>query len=168
MKQTIPGIKLIGGLIIGLPYDNEETLSTWVPWVVSQDCPIDMPRFNPLYVEGTNSDISKNPGSYGYTLYKDEASGKTLWRNQWWDQNQARAYALKTMEQCWDTGRIRLATWDLLGMHNYGYGPKDFDNVSIDQLDFVSIAQKKNQQWLDYQQAVFAYEKAHNEQDQSS
>jgi hypothetical protein len=162
MKQTIPGIKLIGGLIIGLPYDNPDTLETWVPWVVSQDCPIDMPRFNPLYVEGTNSDIAKNPGNYGYTLYFDEASGKTLWRNQWWDQNQARAYALKTMEQCWDTGRIRLATWDLLGMHNYGYVPKDFDNISIDQLDFVTIAQKKNQQWLDYQQSVFAYEKARN------
>jgi hypothetical protein len=163
MKQTIPGIKLIGGLIIGLPYDNLETLETWVPWVISQDCPIDMPRFNPLHVfMGSNSDIAKNPGNYGYTLYLDEVSGKTLWRNQWWDFNQAKAYALNAMEKCWDTGRIRLATWDLLGMHNYGYGPKDFDNISIDQLDFVSIAQKKNQQWLDYQQSVFTYEKAQN------
>jgi hypothetical protein len=158
MKQTIPGIKLIGGLIIGLPYDNPETLETWVPWVISQDCPIDMPRFNPLYVEGTNSDIAKNPGNYGYTLYFDEASGKTLWRNQWWDQTQAKVYALKAMEQCWDTGRIRLATWDLLGMQNYGYGPNDFDNISIDQLDFVGIGKKKQQQWQTYQDCLWTYE----------
>ena len=158
MKQSIPGIKLIGGLIIGLPYDNPETLETWVPWVCSQECPIDMPRFNPLYVEGTNSDIAKNPQSYGYTLYLEEATGKTLWRNQYWDQNQARAYALKTMEHCWDTSRIRLATWDLLGMQNYGYKPTDFDNLSIDKLDFVTIGKKKQQQWENYKKALLDYE----------
>jgi hypothetical protein len=117
-----------------------------------------MPRFNPLYVEGTNSDIAKNPGNYGYTLYFDEALGKTLWRNQWWDQTQAKVYALKAMEQCWDTGRIRLATWDLLGMQNYGYGPNDFDNISIDQLDFVGIGKKKQQQWQTYQDCLWTYE----------
>lgn len=160
MKQQIPGIKLIGGLIIGLPHDTPETLETWVPWVISQECPIDMPRFNPLYVDGTNSDIMKNPADYGYTLYRDERTGRLMWRNQWWDQTQAREYALKAMEKCWETSRIRLATWDLLGMANYGYTARDFDNISIDQLDFATIARQKQLQWLNYRDMAFAYERA--------
>lgn len=160
MKQSIPGIKLIGGLIIGLPHDTPETLETWVPWVISQDCPIDMPRFNPLYVDGTNSDIMKNPADYGYTLYHDEGSGKLMWRNQWWNQTQAREYALAAMEKCWDTGRIRLATWDLLGMHNYGYSSDDFDDLTIDRLDFAAIAKQKQLQWLNYQNMAFVYERS--------
>jgi radical SAM superfamily enzyme YgiQ (UPF0313 family) len=161
MKQTIPGIKLIGGLIIGLPYDNPQTLDTWVPWVISNDCPIDMPRFSPLYIyKGSSSEMGQNPESFGYTLYMDQVTGHGRWRNQYWDYDQARKYAMDVMETCWNTGRLRLATWDLLGMHNYGYEPRDFDNISIDQLDFHAIAQKKHQQWLDYKNSVFIYEKA--------
>ena len=76
IKEKWSGKANIGvGLIIGLPYDDDNYFRELEEYVTSKDYPIDQTSFNPLWIadpkRGTNvysSEFSLNPEIYGYSF----------------------------------------------------------------------------------------------------
>lgn len=78
-------VNIGAGLIIGLPYDNNQYFKELYDYVTSPDYPVDHTSFNPLFIldpkRGTNpysSEFTMNPEIYGYSF--DE-------RGNWYHDN---------------------------------------------------------------------------------
>tara|TARA_Y100000296_G_scaffold84884_1_gene119400 strand:+ start:6519 stop:8006 length:1488 start_codon:yes stop_codon:yes gene_type:complete len=75
LKESYPDLVISLGMILGLPYDTEETLRKNHEWFLESDCPVDCVSYSPFYIEFNspfhpdNSKISKNPDKYGYKVY---------------------------------------------------------------------------------------------------
>jgi len=68
-------VNIGAGLILGLPYDNEQYFQELYDYVTSEDYPIDHTSFSPLFIQdprkGTNSyssEFTMKPEIYGYTF----------------------------------------------------------------------------------------------------
>lgn len=48
-RDRMPDVGVAAGFIVGLPYETQETLNTWVTKVIAPRFPIHSPRFTPLY-----------------------------------------------------------------------------------------------------------------------
>jgi hypothetical protein len=155
MKDTWgPEVKILGSFIVGLPEDNPETLATWVDWVADKNCPIDYPFFGILSLEKDGlAEINKDPARFGYSIADNHQ-----WSNRHWNQSQATEYAFDIMQQFWQAGRLGIAGWDLLGYQNLGYDWAELSQLTVNELDFELLQQKKQQQWRLYKDAVFNYE----------
>jgi len=75
LKELCPDLVISLGMILGLPYDTEETLRKNHEWFLESDCPVDCVSYSPFYIEfnspfhPNNSKISKNPDKYGYKVH---------------------------------------------------------------------------------------------------
>ena len=75
LKELCPDLVISLGMILGLPYDTEETLRKNHEWFLESDCPVDGISYSPFYIEfnspfhPNNSKISKNPDKYGYKVH---------------------------------------------------------------------------------------------------
>jgi len=75
LKEKYPDLVISLGMILGLPYDTEETLLKNHEWFLENDCPVDCVSYSPFYIEfnspfhPSNSKISKNPEKYGYKVH---------------------------------------------------------------------------------------------------
>lgn len=63
--------------IVGLPYEDETSIRETLEWLVSEECPLDVFGFLPLYIRGhedgrSTSKIDRDPKKYGYTLHEDK------------------------------------------------------------------------------------------------
>ena len=74
LKELCPDLIISLGMILGLPYDTEETLLKNHEWFLEDDCPVDCVSYVPLFINSNstfhpnNSKISKNPDNYGYKV----------------------------------------------------------------------------------------------------
>lgn len=153
VKQQSRPPRILGSFIIGLPYDNPETLKPWLDWLDTPDCPIDMPQTNVLSLNDS-SEISLESQKFGY-----EVDPKTkFWKNQYWDQNQARQFVLQKQQQWWQSGRYRLAAWDYMGFQNLGYSESELCATTLNQLNFAELRQRRKQIWEQYKQQVLNLE----------
>lgn len=147
-KATTQGL-----FIIGLPYENPDTLETWIPWVEDPQCPIDNPRFQTLNLN-TNytfkSSLSANPEKYGYTITDN------TWSNQYWSRTQADEYTNRLTIRMKNLHRQRIGGWPVLGLQTLGFSIKDLYNTETSQfrgfheLDFGKIKKLKNQKISEY------------------
>ena len=75
LKELCPDLVISLGMILGLPYDTEETLRKNHEWFLESDCPVDCVSYSPFYIEFNspfhpdNSKISNNPDKYGYQVH---------------------------------------------------------------------------------------------------
>jgi hypothetical protein len=153
VKQQSNPPRILGSFIIGLPYDNPETLNPWLDWLDTPDCPIDTPQTNVLFLNDS-SKIAMEPQKFGY-----EIDAKTkFWRNQYWDQDQAMQFVLKKQQQWWQSGRYRLAAWDYMGFQNLGYSESELCATTMDQLNFDELRLRRKQIWNEYKQQVLNFE----------
>lgn len=63
--------------IVGLPYEDESSIMKTLDWLVSDECPLDVFGFLPLYIRGesdgrNSSKIDRDPKKYGYILHEDK------------------------------------------------------------------------------------------------
>jgi hypothetical protein len=155
---------ILGSFIIGLPGDNPKTLDTWMDWIKRMDNPIDSVQLSYLNIQKNDwpSAIARNPEKYGYTIISDDSPtvGRwPEWKNQHWDSIEARKYQLQTLNEMWNSGRLKPAGWDTMGLLNLGY---DFDYVnktSLKDLDFKDIEMRKQSHWMKYKQMTMQQEK---------
>ncbi len=158
IKETLYQIKdtwgtqsnIMGLFMVGLPYDNPDTLDTWIPWISSKECPIDGLSFSPLNIQPSQypSLMSADPAKYGYTVTENG------WTNQYWDYHQARDYAANLMDTLRANDRIRISGWDLLGLQNIGYTINDLRTddgfLTLGQLDYKEIYTRKHAKIQEY------------------
>jgi hypothetical protein len=155
VKQQSNPPRILGSFIVGLPYDNPETLNSWLPWLDSPDCPIDMPQLSVLEL-GSQSEMSLEYKKFGYEVDPETH----FWRNQYWDKNQALKFLTAKQQQWWQAGRFRLAAWDYMGFQNLGYSEHELCSTTLDQLNFDELRNKKKQIWNNYKNQVLNFEQA--------
>lgn len=162
-KETIYAMKdawkdqvsLHGHFIVGLPNDNPETLDRWVPWVIDDNNPLSSVFFGPLGIFAKGfSDIANNPVKYGYTVTKIHNSHSTYWSNQHWDFRAAAEYARDIMNPIWESGRVKVGKWEIMGLQNLGYSFEELISLPIKDLSKRAIKNKVNIQWTDYKAAL--------------
>lgn len=148
-------VSIFGSFILGLPYDTPDNIQ-WTEWVIDKDTPLDSFVFNVLGIENQNgsSDIGRNPGKYGYTF-----DDKNNWISRGWQQTDAEQVQEQLMSESWHSGRLKLAGWDYMGLHNMGYSHEELINKSIKDLDFAEIRAKKQKLYSNYIQTLLQYEK---------
>ena len=148
-------VSIFGSFILGLPADTPDNIQ-WTEWVISDDNPLDSFIFNVLGIPNQNgsSDIGRYPEKYGY---KFDSNGK--WFSKGWDEAGAELMQETLMAHCWSTGRLKLAGWDYMGLHNMGYKHTELINKPLCDLDFKQIAEKKQKLYSDYVKTLLEYEK---------
>ena len=140
-----------GSFIIGLPEDNPDTLATWLPWVDSHDCPIDMVQLNVLSIND-NSEISRNPEKFGYTVIQNPFNKK--WKNRYWDQPAVHEFVTAHMTTYWNSGRLRVAGWDYMGLVNIGFDHEYLRKTTLNQLVPEQVQLKNTNLWNVYKSKV--------------
>jgi len=165
IKETLYKIKeawqgqavLQGGFIIGLPEDNPDTLSTWIPWIEDKSCPLDGLHVAPLFLikknDTNNSLIELDLDKYGYKLLDNGT-----WTNQYWDKAQATDYANALMQRMWDSGRLRLSGFDYLGYKSIGYTDSEILNTSLDKVDYNRLQDIFESKWKNYCEKILSQE----------
>jgi radical SAM superfamily enzyme YgiQ (UPF0313 family) len=155
LKQDWIGdeLRILGSFIIGLPEDNPETLSTWLPWLENNDCPIDMLNINAMALSSL-SDIGKYPEKYGYTIDKETG----MWSNKYWNLGDVKKYTNELRNRYWNSGRLRIAGWDFMGLKNIGLDHHNLHNKALNELDYTLLVNKQQTQWQKYRDIVLQYE----------
>ena len=54
----------------------------------------------------------------------------------------------------WHSGRLKPAGWDTIGLMNLGYTFDYIENVSLKELDFEDLKQRKYRAWAEYLKTV--------------
>jgi len=81
--------------IAGLPYETEESLNETVEWLLSDECPLDVFGFLPLFIRPkhdgrSSSKIDQDPKKYGYIVIENEP-----WRGDQMDFQSALRFVMK-------------------------------------------------------------------------
>lgn len=142
-----------GSFIIGLPFDNEKNCDEWVPWVIADDSPFNGFDFNTLSIGGT-SELAMDPAKYGYEMAKPNE--KIRWRNKHWTDYNAHMYTKKTMNTVWNSGRLKISGWDVMGMQNMGYAYDELYNLSYKDINRLEVQNKVDLAWLLYKQKILS------------
>ena len=136
-----------GSFIIGLPFDNEKNCDEWVPWVIDKDSPFNGFDFNTLAIGGT-SELAMDPEKYGYVMAKPNE--KIRWRNKYWSDYHAHMYTKKVMTNVWNSGRLKISGWDVMGMQNMGYTFDELYNLSYKDINRLELQNKIDKRWISY------------------
>lgn len=155
-KQTLQKIRQVAGpdfriyssFIIGLPHDTVTTINDWMTWVIEQS-PIDCIEVIPLFITTEDntlwpSEFSLHSDKYGYVTQGDDWSSDNM------NKTQAKQLAIDYNKLIWDTGRNRLACFDLFGIMNHGYTFDELKDTPINQLPFNEIIQRGNDRFNQY------------------
>lgn len=146
---------IFASFIAGLPGENQHTINDWMSWVYDRRDLIDSYILNPLYLSKTRSfasEISRNPEKYGYTV---DNHG---WVNDaGFDFQQSQQISSQWMEHSWQTSRLGVAGWEMLGMQNLGYNYHDLRHTTLDQLPYSDFGQQYADKFSTYQQRLMDY-----------
>lgn len=150
---------LHGSFIVGLPHDSPETLEQWVPWVLDQS-PLDGFDFNPLGINkfDNTSTLAVNSEKLGYSfpdgISTDERPDN--WVNQYWSRHDAVQYSNEILSYAWNSGRLRVSGWDLMGLQNTGFDFSQLKSTPIRDINYQHCAEFIQQAWKDYREKLLA------------
>lgn len=86
-REVMKGrLSVQAGFIVGLPYDDRETIDAWTSELYDNDC-FDSYAFTPLILGGT-SELSLNPERYGYVVDKEARK----WTSKDWTSDEVGEY----------------------------------------------------------------------------
>jgi len=76
LREECPDLNITLGMILGLPYDTEETLIKNHEWFLEDDCPVNDVDYSVLNIKAApflenSSKMNSNPGKYGYAVDPD-------------------------------------------------------------------------------------------------
>ena len=76
LREECPDLHITLGMILGLPYDTEETLIKNHEWFLEDDCPVDCVDYSILNIKAApflenSSKMNNNPTKYGYAVDPD-------------------------------------------------------------------------------------------------
>jgi hypothetical protein len=109
-------------------------------WVLRFDTPIDHMQISTLGLHTTShtqSEFSANPSKYGY-ITKTEGM-KTYWKNEYWNEKQAREITDKLVFEAWKSGRNKPGSFASLGMTALGYNYYEVAMLSANKLDMTEF-----------------------------
>ena len=125
-------ILLGAGFIIGLPYENYETLDSWIPWIEDTNCPLDRVDLNPLFLTSTGFDTSEfllNPSKYGY-----ENHSGYKWKNNYWSFDECNSYATTLTKKLIENNRIKIGPFQAAGRVKYGHDFLSLKDTSLNSF----------------------------------
>jgi hypothetical protein len=132
-KDEFPESNITAGFIIGLPHENEETLQSWIPWLLNKDCPIDCCLFNPLHLTKnthSQSEFDKNPEKYGYT--PDEKLGN--WSNEYWNRDECSKISERLKWMLIHQGKSKIpGTW-AVNLLKLGYNFDKLTSTTVKEM----------------------------------
>lgn len=154
LKKEWPDVALYGSFIIGLPHDNPEKIQNTMNWLMESDNPLDGFVFNPLYIERglVSSEFGRNAESYGYVLLPDG------WQNDTWNSKEVAELSNLYMSTAYNSGRLKLSNWDIMGIQNFGYDFKDLYGKKLCELPYDQYRQDFDCYFNTYINTLFAYE----------
>ena len=127
-----------GSLISGLPYENSDTINTWMEWLFNKKHLLDNYFIGPLDLNKNTSfpsKITQEPDKYGYVF--DSQGG---WINNInFTQSEATQLSDYWMTKGWEEGRLKLAGWDMMGLQNLGYNFKELQQFASKDIDYAGI-----------------------------
>lgn len=148
-----------GNFIAGLPYENSDSINQWMEWIFNKDYLIQNYYLGALAINSNSSfksKICKNPEKYDYTF---DSEGNWI-NNIGYTESQAKFITDYWMKKGWESGRLRLAGWDMLGLQNLGYKFDDLKKYSLKDLDFDSMQIKYSEFVDNYKKDLMAYLKS--------
>lgn len=168
IKEKWPNTILRGGFILGLPYDDENTIRSWFSELLDDGYPLDSLALAVLQIFPTAkkflsapwfNDIELNPSQYGYTL----EGKRDIWTNNL-GLNKIKATEIHSelIEKMYDKNKFGW-DWDQsFGLLNLGY--KDLDTVhkikvTKDVYDTEKISDKVNIMLDFYLQKLLSFPK---------
>jgi hypothetical protein len=150
-KFEFPKSSITAGFIIGLPFENQDTLETWVPWLFDKNCPIDAAVFSPLHLTNnthSQSEFDKNPTKYGYSL-NDKYGG---WTNDFWDKATCNSIAERIKWRLINQDKMKIpGTW-AVNLLKLGYRFDQLTSTTVKEmlsLEFQNSLDMKMTQFVD-------------------
>lgn len=144
LKEQCPDLIICIGMIVGLPYDTQETLTKNNEWLLRDDCPVDGVTYHPLHISPTlpfidNSKMSNDPDKYGYDV--DDVG---FWkRNDGFTKEQAIAISEQLTAELQDDGEEmdkfgRVGSFTFFNrLQNIGYTVDDFKQGRCSHSDVL-------------------------------
>lgn len=146
------------GFIAGLPKESPESFLKNMEWVLRFDTPIDHMQISTLGLHTTShtqSEFSANPSKYGY-ITKTEGL-KTYWKNEFWNEKQAREITDRLVFEAWKSGRNKPGSFASLGMTALGYDYYDVAMKSANKLDMVEFNKRDKKFKQQYASNLISY-----------
>lgn len=146
--------------IVGLPHDTPSSLAEWTQWVL-KDNPADASIFYPLQLSLNaesnkakifQSDFSLNADKYGYKEHNAQ------WQNDVWNFSAASKLANELNQTMFDSGKMKLAGMDIMGLMNFGYTFSELKNLAYKDLDTQVLNSKYVELFNQYKQKIFEFE----------
>jgi len=132
-----PDISIQAGFIFGLPHDTEDSIRTWIKWLMSKDNPIDCVALYALDIKPNSSvpwksEFEKNYIDYGYR-FPDGAHGHRdqIWNN-WYNiyTGLSRERVVEIRNEFLTQVPTRVASFGVPNYLNLGYDLKDLTSKS--------------------------------------
>ena len=148
-------VVVYGSFICGLPRDTEQTINEWMQWVWDNSEILDSFNINTLGITRLNawaSEIDQDPAKFGYT-FEDG-----YWINdQGLTQQRAMKLADEWMEKSWTSGRLKVTSWEMMGIQNLGYSFKQLRQYTLDKLPWEEFTKALENRVIRYQNRLLTY-----------
>jgi hypothetical protein len=59
-------------------------------------------------------------------------------------------YTKKVMTNVWNSGRLKISGWDVMGMQNMGYTFDELYNLSYKDINRLELQNKIDKRWISY------------------
>lgn len=149
-------IVIHGSLIAGLPQENQDTINEWMEWLFNKKHLLDNYFIGALDLNkytSSPSKITQDPQKYGYVF---DPTGKWI-NNINFTQDEATELSNYWMTKGWETGRLKLAGWDIMGIQNLGYSFCELKQYASKDLDYTKIQKKYFNIVEDYKTSLIQY-----------
>jgi len=137
--KDLPGWKDIvtsSGIIVGLPFETEDSIRATFDWLLQDDCPLD--SFSPTALHiGPNSAIGKNMERYGYRY---DENGE--WYSEWMTEAKAKELAMEYAGYAIVRPRSFFQFTFFGRMQNIGWTLDDFDKgrYTVEESNIRKVA----------------------------
>ena len=149
-------VAIYGSMIAGLPYENNDTINEWMEWVYNKSHLLDTYVLVPLVINQDTtfqSKICQNPEHYGYRVDQD---------NKWinnidFTHQEAIELANQWMDKGWNSGRLRLSGWDIMGIQNLGYSFKELKQLTLKDINYSDFQKRYSDLVQNYKTDLINY-----------
>lgn len=145
-----------GSMIAGLPYENSDTINKWMEWLFNETHLLDSYFIGALDLNKYTafpSKITQDPKKYGYIF---DSEGKWI-NNINFTHTEAAELSNYWMTKGWESGRLRLAGWDIMGIQNLGYSFKELKQFALKDLNYSDIQKRYFKLVEDYKTNLIQY-----------
>jgi coproporphyrinogen III oxidase-like Fe-S oxidoreductase len=135
-------VSITTGLIIGLPYETEETFQKNFEWITREDSGADTITISPLELATsthTESSFISNPEKYGYKIIN--ANG--TWESKHWTSDRCRELAMGYISEIQKSGRQKVSSYAALVLSGLGYDFQSLIKTSEKDLNYSVIKEQQ-------------------------